>query len=64
MHSFNATTLAQLYNSGTAAQNTKIGTVHGFPTPTIFNGFVYMGTDTEVDVFGPCSVNGSSGCLN
>jgi hypothetical protein len=33
-----------------------------FPVPTVFNGKVYMGTLSEVDVFGPCAAS-STGCL-
>jgi hypothetical protein len=40
-----------------------INSVHGFPTPTIFQGQVYMGTDKEVNVFGLCSTL-ANGCIN
>jgi len=67
LHAFNATTLQQLYTSG--ALTTKIGFVKGFPTPTIFQGQVYMGTTAgpdnnlpAVDVFGLCSTV-PTGCL-
>ena len=51
--------LTKLYSSRGV---TRIGLAHAFPTPTIFNGRVYMGTDTEVDVFGLCSTQ-QGGCL-
>jgi hypothetical protein len=54
LHAFNASNLAapELYHSsGSDGVHTAIGHVHSFPTPTIFKGQVYMGTDTEVDVW-------------
>jgi hypothetical protein len=39
-------------------KNVKVG-----QPPTIFKGQIYMGTKAEVDVFGLCSTNGQSGCL-
>ena len=36
------------------------GPANAFPTPTVFNGQVYMGTNAEIDVFGLC-VNGVGG---
>jgi hypothetical protein len=53
--------LYELYSSRTV--QTQIGRIHGFPTPTVFNGQVYMGTDSEVDVFGVCSTAPSGFCL-
>ena len=47
--------LTELYSSRTLV--TLLGPVNGFPTPTIFNGQVYVGTNTEVDVFGICNTN-------
>lgn len=52
LHAFNATTLAELYNSRAV---TTIGRWTSFSTPTVFKGQVYMGTQTEVDVFGICT---------
>ena len=60
LHAFNATTLAPLYTS--SGVQTTIGPATSFSTPTVFNGYVYMGTKTEVDVFGLCPSNGPSGC--
>ena len=63
LHAFNASNVgaAELYNS--RGVQTNIGGPTPFSTPTIFKGQVYMGTKTEVDVFGLCSTNGQSGCL-
>jgi len=49
LHAFNATNLQQeLYSS----RGITTAITVGFATPTIFQGRVYMGTHTEVDVFG------------
>jgi hypothetical protein len=53
-------TLVEKYNSGSLA--TTVGSAVHFPVPTVFNGKVYMGTLSEVDVFGPCAAS-STGCL-
>ena len=65
------TALTELYNSAQNVQNHYISGDVSFSTPTIFNGFVYMGvktpsgaTTSEIDVFGLCSNNGLSGCLD
>ena len=58
LHAFDATNLASptpLYTS--ANVQTPIGAFTKFVPPTIFNGQVYMATQTEVDVFGLCSTN-------
>jgi hypothetical protein len=59
LHAFaavpNGTALTELYNSGTTSANRYIGGWNTFSTPTIFNTRVYMGTQTEVDVFGVCN---------
>ncbi|HEX8816237.1 MAG TPA: hypothetical protein VF753_12115 [Terriglobales bacterium] len=62
LHAFDASTLAEIYTTRQKVQ-TKIGHVNAFPTPTIFNGYVYMATNTEVDVFGLCSASGNPACL-
>jgi hypothetical protein len=47
LHAFDATTLQELYSD----RPTKmLGAPVPFSTPTIFNGYVYVGTQTEVDV--------------
>jgi len=56
--------MTELYNSRNL--NTVIGQGNAFPVPTIFNGYVYIGTDPysapgvpgtdgEIDVFGICN---------
>jgi len=52
LHAFDATTLVELYDSNKPAIDTKVGKFVTFSTPTIFNAHVYIGTQTEVDVFG------------
>jgi hypothetical protein len=55
LHAFNATNLLQeLYTTRPPHLQTAIGSFTTFSTPTIFKGQVYMGTQTEVDVFGLC----------
>jgi hypothetical protein len=54
-----ATALTELYNSTQNVKKTSIGKDVPFSTPTVFKGQVYMGTKTEVDVFGLCP---SGGC--
>jgi len=49
----------ELYNSTQNVKKTVIGPAVPFVPPTILNGQVYMGTKTEVDVFGLCP---SGGC--
>ena len=60
LHAFNPTTLAELYSS--RGLQTPTGPWTTFSVPTIFNGQVYMGTQTYVDVFGLCSTL-PLGCL-
>ena len=70
LHAFNAVpdgngVLNELYHSNAnrnGGVQTPIGDVTTFSTPTIFQGHVYMGTQTEVDVFGLCSSQ-QGGCL-
>lgn len=56
LHAYNATPnssniLPSLYTSA----GLDIGKAVNFPTPTVFNGRVYVGTKTQVAVFGPSS---------
>jgi hypothetical protein len=50
LHAFNATTMAEIYDSRNVVTTT--GPYTSFATPTIFKGQVYVGTQGEVDVFG------------
>jgi hypothetical protein len=58
----NPATLAQLYTS--VGLHTTVGLAVNFPVPTISNAKVYMGTLSEVDVFGPCTASPTGSCLN
>jgi hypothetical protein len=63
LHAFSASNVAtELYSSRTV--RTVIQSAQGFVTPTVFNGQVYVGANSEVEVFGLCK-NGQNGqCLN
>jgi hypothetical protein len=53
LHAYDATTLKELYNSNTAANNRdQFGDAAHFPTPTIANGKVFVHTTAGVAVFG------------
>jgi hypothetical protein len=59
LHAYDAAGMNELYNSSGLQQN-RLGLAVSFSTPTVFQGQVYIATNTngtqgEVDVFGVCS---------
>jgi hypothetical protein len=56
------TALTEIYNSRKLSLRNQPGSANAFPTPTVFNGQVYMGTNAEIDVFGICP-QPPGGCL-
>jgi hypothetical protein len=53
LHVFDATLVSQeLYNSSQAGTRDQLGIGATFSVPTVANGHVYVGTETELNVFG------------
>jgi hypothetical protein len=53
LHAYDATNVAtELYNSAQAGTRDQAGPATRYVVPTIANGRVYVGTQTEVDVYG------------
>jgi len=62
LHAYDAVSMSQLYASPAQFAHFELGVQTAFPVPTIFNGRVYVGTSTEVDVFGMCNEGIGGAC--
>lgn len=52
LHAYSASTLKEFYNSTQAGTRDKAGNALKFTSPTVANGRVFVGTATELDVYG------------
>ncbi|HWE97883.1 MAG TPA: PA14 domain-containing protein, partial [Tepidisphaeraceae bacterium] len=52
LHAYNASTLAEIYNSDQVSSRDQLGSVANFITPTIADGHVFVGTNNSVVVYG------------
>jgi hypothetical protein len=52
LYAFKATDLSELYDSSQCAGDAP-GAPTKFSVPTIANGYVYIGTETDFDIYGP-----------
>jgi hypothetical protein len=55
LYAFDAPTLTELYDSNKCLLSDAPGLATKFSTPTIANGYVYIGTQTDFDIYGPIS---------
>jgi hypothetical protein len=56
LYTFDAGSLNELYGADLCPIRDKIGAPTKFSVPTIANGFVYVGTEQDFNIFGPTSV--------